>query len=655
MIADVPAIEIVVTGRGLEAATPEGALDTLRIGPDRIEQAASQRLEDILRDAGGFQQFRRSDSRSAHPTSQGATLRGLGGNAASRARVLLDGVPLADPFGGWINWSAIDPARLALIRVTRGGGDAPGALAGTIALESHVPGTEASWMVEGVRGSRDALDLRGGGSGELGGAKLAIDARHMRGDGFIPVIASQRGTADRPAGHVQSSLAARAVTLLAESVELQANALWWDDRRDRGTAFSENHAQGFDASLRLVGQGALPWEVGAWIQSRDFASKFASVNAERSQATLTLDQHDVPATGRGARALLAPRIGRATLRIGGELRLERGETNELYLFADGQPTRAREAGGRIRTTGAFAEVGISPRDGVSLSALLRVDRWMLGEGRLVERVLATGVALRDERPADRAGTEPTARLAGELKISQALDLRGAAYLGWRMPTLNELYRPFRAGNDTTLANPGLAPERLHGLDAGLRWRPSPAIELALTLFANRLEGAIANVTLTEGPGGSQRQRANLDAIESRGVEMDARWQSGPWRLGLAYALAEAGMTASGTAIALDGLRPSQVPRHLLSLDLGWARDGRQAGLVLRHVARQPEDDLNRRWLGSALTLDAAATWPLFPGMTLLVRGENIGNRRVEAGITASGIVERATPRTLWLGVRYASR
>ena len=131
--------EIVITGRGLEAPAGERVFDIVTIDRDRIERSASNRLEDLLREIPGFQQFRRSDARSANPTSQGATLRALGGNASSRALLILDGVPQSDPFGGWISWPAYDPRRLNRIRVVRGGGSGvygPGALAGTIELES---------------------------------------------------------------------------------------------------------------------------------------------------------------------------------------------------------------------------------------------------------------------------------------------------------------------------------------------------------------------------------------------------------------------------------------------------------------------------------------------------------------------------------------
>jgi vitamin B12 transporter len=94
------AAPIIVTGRGLDAPIGVAAYDSIIIARDRLTLNASGRIENILGDVAGFQQFRRTDSRAANPTSQGATLRALGGNASSRALVLLDGVPQADPFSG---------------------------------------------------------------------------------------------------------------------------------------------------------------------------------------------------------------------------------------------------------------------------------------------------------------------------------------------------------------------------------------------------------------------------------------------------------------------------------------------------------------------------------------------------------------------------
>ena len=134
-----PAGEILVTGQGLADPPGRPAYDVQTISAERLNSSASGRIEEALSSIAGFQQFRRSDSRSANPSAQGVTLRALGGNATSRALVLLDGVPMADPFFGYIPFSAIAPERLASAKVTRGGGAGAfgaGAVAGTIELTS---------------------------------------------------------------------------------------------------------------------------------------------------------------------------------------------------------------------------------------------------------------------------------------------------------------------------------------------------------------------------------------------------------------------------------------------------------------------------------------------------------------------------------------
>jgi vitamin B12 transporter len=110
--------------------------------------------------------------------------------------------------------------------------------------------------------------------------------------------------------------------------------------------------------------------------------------------------------------------------------------------------------------------------------------------------------------------------------------------------------------------------------------------------------------------------------------------------------------ASGAAFALNGLRPAQTPRHSLASTVSWrSLDGIRASGTLRYVGAQYEDDLNQDLLPDALTLDAAASIPLTDRLSLEARGENLTGARVVAGISGNGVIERATPRTLWLGLR----
>jgi vitamin B12 transporter len=656
-----PPPAIIITGQALPEAKAERVYKVELIDRRQIEQAPSHQLDQLLKDIPGVQLFRRSDSRSGHPTSQGVTLRALGGNASSRAFLLLDGVPQTDPFGGWVNWPAYDAQSIAAIRVVRGGGgvaSGPGSLAGTIEMSSR---SDAGIAGEIDAGSRNSFEGRARLGIAAGAGVISLSGGASRGDGFVPITANTRGPADKPAPYRNWNGRARWVAPLGSAVELQTSVSAFHDWRNRGTDYSDDRTNGADASARLVGRGAWQWSALGYWQWRNLRSGTASVNAGRTVAAPVLLQDSVPSHGLGASFELRPPLPqRFELRLGADARRTTGETRELFTYVALQPTRRRRAGGETWTAGAFGEAS-AELGKATLTAGARVDHWQIDGGHLFEETIATGGILRDEHYASRSGWLPTARGGVLAPIGAGFSLRSAAYLGWRMPTLNELFRPFRAGSDATAANPDLKPERLAGAEGGIEFARGP-FTASLTGFLNRLNEAIANVTLGHGPGtfpevgvvgagGTFRQRQNVDAVMVRGIETSAGWSDGRWSLRAGASLTHARMRASGSAAFLNGLRPAQTPAVATTLSASWARDGREAELVLRRVGSQFEDDLNSKRLTAATTLDASAAWPIGRKLQLVARAENVTNALVMAGIGGDNSIERATPRTLWIGLR----
>jgi outer membrane receptor protein involved in Fe transport len=189
------------------------------------------------------------------------------------------------------------------------------------------------------------------------------------------------------------------------------------------------------------------------------------------------------------------------------------------------------------------------------------------------------------------------------------------------------------------------------------------VTLSATGFVNRLSDAIANVTLGEGPGvfpgvgfvgagGKYSQRQNLQAIDVHGVEASAELRRGPFTVDLGASFTHARVVSTGAAADLDGLRPAQTPNVALTGGLAWDRDGRAASIQVRHVGAQFDDDLNQDRLDPATTVDLFAAWPLSRKLQLVARGENIFDKLVMTGVNGDGSIERATPRTLWIGIRW---
>jgi outer membrane cobalamin receptor len=112
---------ITVTATRTETRVADTPASVVVISKETLQTSAAATTDDALRQVAGFTLFRRAGSRVANPTTQGVSLRGVGASGASRALVLDDGVPLNDPFGGWVYWGRVPRASLDRIEVLRGG------------------------------------------------------------------------------------------------------------------------------------------------------------------------------------------------------------------------------------------------------------------------------------------------------------------------------------------------------------------------------------------------------------------------------------------------------------------------------------------------------------------------------------------------------
>lgn len=646
--ADEPVI--VVTGKGLEQTKGAPAYGDIEIDRARLTSEASGRIEYILADVAGFQQFRRSDSRSANPSAQGATLRALGGNASSRTLILLDGVPQADPFFGYIPFSAITPDRLSSVRIIRGSGNGAfgaGAVAGTIELNSATRGDLADLSVSAFLGSDRARELSAALTTDLGAGFVSLSGRRDQGDGFFTSPKAIRQPSDVRAAYKSWSTSLRAVAPLAEDVELQVRGLLFQDNRTLRFAGADSSSEGQDASIRIVSQGRWQVDALAYVQARNFTNVVISATSLRK----TLDQRNTPSTGLGGKIEVRPPVGRDhQLRIGADVRMAEGELFEdVYSAVTGLVTARRNAGGNTSTLGLFAEndwaIGAW-----TLTGGLRVDRWTINNGFFAERA-ASGAAVRDQKFADRASWQSSARIGAVYAAGPGMRFRGAAYTGFRLPTLNELYRPFTVFPVATRANEALKVEKLRGVEAGFDMRPADGISFGATLFYNRLNDAIANVTI----GTNVRQRNNVDAIVAKGVELSAEARFGDVNLSASYAFSDSKVQASGSAIALNGLSPAQSPRHAANATVRWTP---QSGAVLsataRYVGAQFEDDLESNILPSAVTFDGFAAFPLTSKIAVTGRVENIFNEAVVTRKVDTSI-DLGTPRILWIGLKFTTR
>jgi outer membrane receptor protein involved in Fe transport len=639
------------------------------IGEAAFDDTSSLTVDDALRGSADFSLFRRNDSMTANPTTQGVSLRGLGPSGTSRSLVLLDGVPLNDPFGGWVPWSLVPVDSLASAEIVPGGGASAwgnAALAGVIQLFSVRPAAGSGDAVARVGdfGTRSGDLAQAFG---LGPGTLELRGEDFSTDGTVIVAPDNRGPVDIDAAsrhNLESAIWRGALGNVGVVVTLRRYEEW----RDNGTAYQQNQLKLLFGSVALSGKigSEETWSLTTYMQGQSASQTFSSVNAARTAETPASDQFDVPTTAVGFAGSTTWTDGRGgATTVGADVRDIRGETREDYSYNGAGYADQRFAGGRQTFAGLFAEQ--SEPLGASFHAIVgaRLDRWEDSDGHLRNVAMSTGRLLLGDFYPTRTGTEfsPSAGLTWD--ATRELQFHVEAQRAFRQPTLNELYRPFRQGNTTTLANAGLATEHADSAEVGATWRRG-GFSATLEGFAARLEDAVSNVTLAQGPGtfplfgtlpaGSiGQERLNLGRVDTQGAQLGVNWRlSEAWSLQLSAIDEEATVAAAAVAPALVGKTVPEVPRWSASLGATW-HPLRRVFLEarVRTTAAQFDDDQNLLPLGPATVVDASLRVVVSGHAELFTSADNLGDAQVETAHSALGVYNVAPPRMASAGVRVS--
>ncbi|MFL6569684.1 MAG: TonB-dependent receptor plug domain-containing protein [Chthoniobacterales bacterium] len=663
------AIVITASREPNPAASSPFAIDV--VAEEELRRAPELRLDDILRNAvPGFSLFRRSSSRVANPTTQGVTLRNFGPSGAGRTLVLVDGIPLNDPFAGYVLWNEVPPAAIGEVIVTPGGGAGlfgNAALAGTIFLQSrHAQDTSAETQL--LIGDHDTYSGSVFGNVVEANVTLTSFAEYFSTSGYPVLQANERGPVDNNASAHSALLQLGADVSLGKDSSIAVQMRGFREERGNGTIYTRNDTTGGDASAvftqRFRGLDA-ELRISGYGQTRKFRSTFSSVNSTREIETPALNQYDMPADAAGGSVVWAMPAGEQhALTFGADTRWVSGETNELFRFIGNSYTRDRNAGGEQLFLGFFAEDRWQFADAASITGGVRVDRWQLTDASRTERNLTSrAITLHSDFP-DRDGYNVNGRLGTTAKLTETISVRAAGYTGFRLPTLNELYRPFRVGNVVTEANPNLDPERLIGGEAGIEWRPLKPVRVDATFFYNHLEDAVGNVTIGFGPGnfdpggfipagGVLRQRQNIDLVTAPGAELGASWQIAPQLFVRASYLFTEPTIDRAAERALIGKLLAQTAEHVITGAVEWRPEKHSLVTVqARYSTRQFEDDQNAIPLAPYLTIDIAAFYEFSERISTGIKVENLLNTDIETGKTPDGLVSIGAPRLVTLQLRY---
>ncbi len=653
-------VVVTATRTGLSQGEPASSATVL--DEQDLQTSADVAVDDILRTVPGFSLYRRSSSLVTPPDldteAQGVTLRNIGPAGASRALVMVDGVPIIGPFDGQLFWGKVAKESIDHIEVVRGSGASLWgnyAMAGVINIITRKP-SETGAALKATYGTDGLTDDYLAVSGRQGKLTVALDGDFFNLDGFPVVAASQRGPIDKDASSRYEVFNGRVAYQFSDAAAVSLHGQFFDQSYNYGTALRTSHTDAglVDVTGTVHTDDGSEWQAMLFSNEQTFKIQFSeALDDARTQEGLSLKQK-VPFTDVGSSLVWSRRMLEPLLTSAGvDVHWIDGQSRDQNFDPDtGAPTNHSRSDGKQFFAGFFLQGIYTPTPQWEFALSGRADLWTNYDGTRSDS--ATTPETESFTSHTRAAFNP--RLSVLYRVTDWLNLRGAAYRAFRAPTLAELYRQSQVESLQLLPNPGLNPERLNGAEIGVDLPVLETVDLRATGFWEEVDNPILSVDTAFDPvtgEATQRQKMNEGLARSFGAEVEALYEVMP---GLdfsgSYLFNDATLVHAPDEKNLEGSQLAQIPPHAFTVRARYHNPQLfTVTLEGRFVDEQFEDQEHMDKQGSYFLLNTSISrrLPIWNG-ELFMAAENLTDRTytVDHG---GGVQQIGSPLLIHGGLR----
>jgi outer membrane receptor protein involved in Fe transport len=638
---------IVVTATRSERGVSELPVSTTVVTEEELKATPSLFVDDMLRTIPGVH-IVLSGSASTLTSGQRISMRGLGG---TRALVLLDGLPIHDPYQGTIQWQKVPLDNLRQVEVVRGGNASlfgNFALGGTINMITR-PVDESSVRLDASYGSHNS-DREAISVDQMLTPALGIRVSHHRfnSDGYIRVPFP--GPVDVDGWQDTAVTDARIDLQHSESASSTLKSSLARIDVSEGTTFGAVLRDIFDISLashRAMGRNGLV-SAALFYQDQSEDATASSITAARD-SEFRSQTSDIPATVAGGSLEWSLQRGGTLpfVSLGFDVRQLEADEARITFNRNGAVTQTTSLTGSQRFAGIYAQTSWRPLDRLEILASARFDTYKNFNG---SQTIAGNVPT--EYPA-ATSKQLDPRVSFRYSLGQSTAIRGSAYRAFKAPTLRELYRTTQTGNSILIGNPFLEPETLVGAEVGVEWSNARA-SVQANVYRSEIEGLLARANVPGQPA-NVFQNLNLGTSRSQGVEVMGNVRvTQRWSVTAGYTYADSTVVTDPNPALVGKLLPEVVP-HLGSLGIQYRGDrGTTFDIRGRVLSRSYGEAGNIVPAPAHRVLDLAAARPLRSWLDVYTLAENVFDEKYYSVLSTTAF-RTGQPRTITGGVRLHMR
>ena len=654
-----------------------------------IQKSSAQSLDQLLRTVAGFN-FTGAPSYISDPTGNQTKVRGLGND---KVLVLMDGVPIHDPFYLTTQWNRVFLANVERIEIVRGGA--------TSSWGSMAVGGVVNVITRTARDDSGEVDFNAGNfaTANLTVSKnfllstawsLNLSANEFRTDGYqpTPTFGLWRYP-DKTSPH-DANTGYQATAFYHPDPDLQAFlrlGVYIQNQNLYGTyGANQQYSPDFSAGLTDRIDRGSNVDVHLWAQYVNFEKTNGASCWWTGKSCLTSSSNYTPAQATAAQAGAYQALdyfsqfgnqnyreqGAASvytqqlsgllnsIQFGADYRKLSVEDSETYYNTPSALTRPQNLNGQSTGTGeqtftgAFLQARLVPMPALEITLNARYDSWENTDRKYSLNTAAHGLSPGSGDAPNYSKNQFDPSLAMHLALDDSWSVRGAAFRAFRAPGLNNQTRSY----GSTVANPNLIPETVTGWEIGGDYR-SDTFTAGATLFVNNIQNMIATYSVSPGSaepvpvinlcstaaslpntlncgGTTVSFYSNDQAGRSAGLELTSRWQLRPdLRVDGFFTVTNTILTSrsNGVTTPLD-TQLVGIPRDTASLGVTWSPSERLR-LFTQAYYLGPQSvyqtSTTNVMQGSNTTVNASVNYALSARTDLFANVVNLLDRKYQDG------------------------
>jgi len=660
---------IVVSVSRDEATLAEIPQSTTILTRQEIENSPAQTMDQLLRNVPGVNLSSVPET-SKDPTGQSLGMRGLGNVTVL---VLLDGIPIMDPFYGTVQWYKVPKSNVDHVEIVRGGSVVWGnmAVGGVVNIISK-KASDNSGTVSATYGTYGSTDLALSKNFLINDAvslNLSIDQLYSAGYQLTPAAYLWRYPDKQPITTRDSNIGLTAY--LHPSSDLQGFIRLGYHENNEGISYqygeNKQTSPDFAASLTktLSPQSSLTTNIWAQEDSFDkyngascywkstggcYSISSTATSLPAAQANDAIDQYYTQHGDQGYHevgfsSVYSRTLGSAwhDIQLGFDYRRLSANDNEsiynsptVFNVPTGSLAASVVGSGTQSYEGLFMQTRFNPLEALQITLAAREDHF----SSEIESTEGSNPQLNGGTSESRFDPSVSARYF----INDDLSLRGSVNQTFRGPGLNNTLRSYGSATSTpSIANPFLVPQDMLEREIGVDYEHG-ALSLSATYFLYSITNAILSTSsvASGAPTAYQEQLChnfssatcnfynNAGDEKSQGVELIGSYRLSPsLRFNASFTMTDAILTSSTTSTPTD-VQLAGIPRLTGNAGVNWTPIGQLELEAMAHyfgrMNYSSSSTTGTYSQGSSTTVDLSARYHFNHSIDLTLSIDNLLNR-----------------------------